>query len=82
MAIVPKGIASLSKMTLEIERDCINDSVTIRRVGGPNLGRSPAKFTDSQIRNAHSLIGAIVPASLVAPEIGLSPVTSFRGMSQ
>ncbi|TFC83373.1 Hin recombinase [Cryobacterium cheniae] len=71
-------MAALGQMEHEIKRERVIDSITKRRDAGKNLGGRPRIITDSQIRNARSLIDHGEPAADVARNLGMSRATFYR----
>lgn len=75
-------MAALAQMELDIKRERITDSVAKRRAAGKDLGGRRRAFTDSQIRNAVTLIESGRPASQVARDLGMSRATLYRRIGQ
>lgn len=75
-------MAALAQMELDIKRERITDSVAKRRAAGKDLGGRRRIFTDSQIRNAVTLIEAGRPASQVARDLGMSRATLYRRINE
>jgi DNA invertase Pin-like site-specific DNA recombinase len=71
-------MAALGQMEHEIKRERVLDSIAKRRNAGKNLGGRPRVITDSQIRNARSLIDSGEPAAEVARNLGMSRATFYR----
>jgi DNA invertase Pin-like site-specific DNA recombinase len=71
-------MAALGQMEHEIKRERVLDSIAKRRNAGKNLGGRPRIITDSQIRNARSLIDSGEPAAEVARNLGMSRATFYR----
>ncbi|TFD90807.1 recombinase family protein [Cryobacterium lactosi] len=71
-------MAALGQMEHEIKRERVLDSIAKRRNAGRNLGGRPRIITDSQIRNARSLIDSGEPAAEVARNLGMSRATFYR----
>ncbi|MCK6058255.1 recombinase family protein [Micrococcus luteus] len=71
-------MAALGQMEHEIKRERVLDSIAKRRTAGKNLGGRPRIITDSQIRNARSLIDSGEPAAEVARNLGMSRATFYR----
>lgn len=71
-------MAALGQMEHEIKRERVLDSIAKRRNAGRNLGGRPRVITDSQIRNARSLIDSGEPAAEVARNLGMSRATFYR----
>lgn len=71
-------MASLAQMERDIKLERMNDSITKRRAAGRDLGGRKPQFTDSQIRNASSLIEGGKPAAQVARDLGMSRATLYR----
>jgi DNA invertase Pin-like site-specific DNA recombinase len=71
-------MAALGQMEHEIKRERVIDSIAKRRNAGKNLGGRPRIITDSQIRNARSLIDGGEPAAEVARNLGMSRATFYR----
>lgn len=75
-------MAALAQMELDIKRERITDSVAKRRAAGKDLGGRRRIFTDSQIRNAVTLIESGRPASQVARDLGMSRATLYRRINE
>lgn len=75
-------MAALAQMELDIKRERITDSVAKRRAAGKDLGGRRRIFTDSQIRNAVTLIETGRPASQVARDLGMSRATLYRRINE
>jgi DNA invertase Pin-like site-specific DNA recombinase len=71
-------MASLAQMERDIKLERMNDSITKRRAAGRDLGGRKPRFTESQIRNASSLIESGKPAAQVARDLGMSRATLYR----
>jgi DNA invertase Pin-like site-specific DNA recombinase len=71
-------MAALGQMEHEIKRERVIDSIAKRRDAGKNLGGRPRIITDSQIRNARSLIDSGEPAAEIARNLGMSRATFYR----
>lgn len=74
-------MSALAEMELAIKTERITDSVTKRRAAGSNLGGRKQEFTDSQIRNAHTLIQGGSPATQVAKDLHMSRATLYRRLA-
>ena len=65
-------------LSVEIQRERINDSVAKRRAAGTDLGGRRQQFTRSQILNARRLVDGGEPAVHVAKDLGTSRAILFQ----
>ena len=80
-AMVFTVMAALAQMELDIKKERVGDSVSKRRAAGKDLGGRRRQFTDSQIRNAVTLLEQGEPATQVATDLGMSRATLYRRLS-